>query len=538
MEIRSPLLFCLLALMTHFVGGLKCSPQHSVQLSRSSFPDGFVFGASSSSYQYEGEASEDGRKPSMWDTFTHKHPEKIADHSTGDVADDFYGWYKEDIIQMKEIGLDAFRFSISWPRVLPSGKISGGVNPLGVKFYNDLIDNLLSNGLQPYVTLFHWDLPQALIDDYGGFLSQNIVDDFRDYANFCFRTFGHRVKHWLTLNEPYEISVFGYGNGLYAPGRCSNYIGNCTSGNSATEPYIVGHHLLLSHGAAVKLYREGYKASQKGQIGVILSSSWFMPISQNIVDRKAALRALDFMLGWFLHPITYGVYPEIMRSLVKNRLPKFTKTQSKMLRNSYDFIGINYYTSHYIANSMLPPSMNLSVTTDSHVISSNEKNGVPICPPTDLSWLHVCPKGIRELVLYIKDNYGNPPIVITENGVADANNSTLPIEEALKDNLRIMYHHGHLTYLSKAIKEGANVKGYFVWSFLDDFEWNYGFSIRFGINYVDFENGLRRYPKCSAFWFKKFLQRKKLFSKPYMSHWLVNANHAHFISKDSYLAYL
>ncbi|XP_059649064.1 beta-glucosidase 12-like [Cornus florida] len=388
----------------------------------------------------------------MWDNFSHKHPEKIEDHSSGDVANDFYHSYKEDIILMKEMGLDAFRFSISWSRVIPSGKISGGVNPLGVKFYNDLINNLLSNGLQPYVTLFHWDLPQALIDEYGGFLSPNIVDDFWEYANFCFRTFGDRIKQWLTMNEPYEFSTYGYGYGYYAPGRCSNYIGNCTSGNSATEPYIVGHHLILSHGAAVKLYREKYKAFQKGQIGITLSSNWFVPISQNVANRKAALRAIDFMLGWFLHPMTYGEYPEIMRSLVKNRLPKFTTTQSKMLRNSYDFLGMNYYTSYYAANAMLLTSMNLSMTTDNRVIFSSQKDGVPIGQPTDLSWLHMYPKGIRALILYIKDYYGNPPIVITENGVGDADNSTLPIKEALEDNLRILYHHGHLTYLSKAIK--------------------------------------------------------------------------------------
>ncbi|XP_059649063.1 beta-glucosidase 13-like isoform X2 [Cornus florida] len=436
---------------------------------------------------------------------------------------------------MKEMGLDAFKFSISWSRVLPSGKISGGVNPLGVKFYNDFIDNLLFKGLQPYVTLFHWDLPQALIDEYGGFLSQNIVDDFNNYVNFCFKTFGNRVKHWLTLNEPYEFTIYGYAYGTYAPGRCSNYIGNCTCGNSATEPYVVGHHLILSHAAAVKLYRERYKASQKGQIGVTLSSKWYVPISQNVANQKAALRALDFQLGWFLHPMTYGEYPKNMLSLVKERLPKFTETQSHMLKNSYDFLGINYYTSFYVANAMLLPSMKLSMTTDSRAILSYQKNGVPIGQPTALSWLHVCPQGIRELVLYIKDYYGNPPIVITENGVADANNSTLPVEEALHDNLRIIYHHGHLTYLSKAIKEGVNVKGYFVWSFLDDFEWAYGFSARFGMNYVDYKNGLKRYPKCSALWFKRFLQRKKLLFRPSMSHWLVKGNNTQFMSKDSYL---
>ncbi|XP_059645564.1 vicianin hydrolase-like isoform X2 [Cornus florida] len=415
---------------------------------------------------------------------------------------------QEDVVLMKKIGLDAFRFSISWSRILPKGKISGGVNQLGVKFYNNLIDELLANGLQPYVTLFHWDLPQALEDEYGGFLSPKIVDDYRNYVDFCFKTFGNRVKHWFTLNEPYAYTLFGYTTGTFAPGRCSSYAGNCSSGNSATEPYIVAHHLILSHAAGVKLYREKYKPYQKGQIGVTLVTHWFVPISQSTTSRKAAQRAIDFMLGWFLHPMTYGDYPHIMRSLVGNRLPKFTDWQSKMLQKSYDFLGVNYYTSNYASNVMFSNSVNLSMFTDNRANMTTVKNGIPIGQPTDLNWLYIYPKGIRSLMLYIKDKYGNPPIYITENGIAEANNNTLPIKEALKDKVRILYHYGHLSHLSKAIKEGADLKGYFLWSFLDDFEWDAGFTVRFGINYVDFKNGLKRYPKYSAFWFKKFLKMK------------------------------
>ncbi|KAI8545747.1 hypothetical protein RHMOL_Rhmol07G0062100 [Rhododendron molle] len=290
-------------------------------LTRSSFPAGFVFGAGSASYQIEGAACEDGRAPSIWDIFTHNYPEKIADHSTGDVADEFYNHYM---------------------------------------------------------------------------------------------------------------------------------------------------------------------ASQKGQIGVTLSCKWSVPFSKNTAGQNAAQRVIDFMLGWFLHPLTYGDYPQIMKSLVGDRLPKFTESESQMLKMSYDYLGINYYTSLDAATSALSfDSLHLSITTDNRVASS---------------------EGIRALMLYVKDNYGNPPIFITENGVATANNGN--VEQSLEDEQRIAYHYEHLTYLLKAVKEGADVKGYFIWSFLDDFEWRFGYTVRFGITYVDYKNGLRRHPKNSAKWLNMFLQGK------------------------------
>ncbi|XP_052170081.1 beta-glucosidase 17-like isoform X2 [Diospyros lotus] len=413
---------------------------------------------------------------------------------------------QEDIAQMKAIGFDAFRFSISWSRIFPKGKLSGGVNPLGVQFYNDLIDNILLNGLKPYVTLFHWDLPQALDNEYGGFLSHMIMNDYLDYVDFCFKTYGDRVKYWFTVNEPYEFSALGYAKGIYAPGRCSNYVGNCTLGNSATEPYIVGHHLVLSHAAAVRLYREKYKASQKGQIGVTLSSKWYEPFSNDNVSQKAALRAVDFVLGWFLHPITYGNYPQSMQSLVGNRLPKFTKKETQMLKESFDFLGINYYSSYYAADVRVINTSALSMTTDNHIIEYMTKNGVPIGKPTDLDWLYIYPDGLRKLLLFIKDNYGNPTIIVTENGLAEVKNSSAPVGKSLKDELRIHCYHEHLKCLLKAIKEGADVRGYFIWSFIDNFEWCLGYNARFGITYVDYKGGLRRYLKDSAIWFSEFLQ--------------------------------
>ncbi|GAV78257.1 Glyco_hydro_1 domain-containing protein [Cephalotus follicularis] len=512
MIIQHPLLMYLIAssYLLASIEGLKPSHHHSASFNRSSFPSGFVFGASSSAYQYEGATNADGRGPSIWDIFVRAQREKISDNSTGDVADEFYYRYKEDIALMRDIGLDSFRFSISWSRILPNGTISGGVNQKGVDFYNFLIDELMSKGIEPFPGLFHWDTPQALEDEYGGFLSPKIVNDYRDYAGFCFKEFGDRVKYWVTMNEPNILSEYGYARGSYAPGRCSNYIGNCTEGNSATEPYMVTHNLILSHAAAVKLYREKHQASQKGLVGVTTDSMWLVPKFETIASRKATSRGLDFSYGWVLHPLTYGEYPKTMVELVGDRLPKFTQEQSKMLKGSLDFIGVNYYTARYADDSTSNSSNYPSYTTDSRVNETVEKNGVLIGQPTTASWLYIYPKGIREILLYIKREYNDPLIFVTENGMGDLNNRSLPISEALKDSLRIEYHHLHLSYLLQAIEDGVNVKGYFLWTFLDDFEWVSGYKLRFGINYVDFENGLNRYHKNSAYWFRNFLKKENV----------------------------
>uniref|UniRef100_A0A0R0H3T1 Uncharacterized protein n=1 Tax=Glycine max TaxID=3847 RepID=A0A0R0H3T1_SOYBN len=278
-------------------------------LNRSSFLQGFIFGSASSAYQYEGAARAGGKGPSIWDTFTHKYPEKkIKDVSNGDVLDDSYHRYKEDIGIMKYMNLDAYRFSISWSRVLPKGKLSAGVNHEGVNYYNNLINELMANGLQPYVSLFHWDVPQALEDEYGGFLSPHIE-------------FGNRVKHWITLNEPRSVSKNGYANGRFAPGRCSDWLKlNCTGSDSRIEPYLTLHYQLLAHAATAKLYKTKYQPSQKGLIGITLNFGWYVLVSKEKSDRDAARRGLDFMFGWYMDPLTKGEYPKTMRSMLGNRL--------------------------------------------------------------------------------------------------------------------------------------------------------------------------------------------------------------------------
>ncbi|CAN6453732.1 unnamed protein product [Victoria cruziana] len=394
--------------------------------------------------------------------------------------------------------------AINWSRF--SGKVSGGINNVGIAYYNNLINQLLSKGLKPFITIFHWDLPQALESEYGGFRSKQIIRDFTNFADLCFKEFGDRVKHWITLNEPFSYADGGYVTGTLAPGRCTRVLGNCTVGNSGTEPYIVAHNLLLSHANVAKLYKDKYQVEQKGEIGITLVTHWFIPYSTSTSDHMAAQRALDFMFGWFMDPLTKGDYPESMRLLVGRRIPRFTEQESQLVKGSHDFLGLNYYTTYYASN--IPGDYKItapSYTTDSMANTSGIKNGKDIGHPAASSWLYMYPKGIKDLLIYIKKKYNNPKIFITENGYSEFNNSTLPLMEALKDPWRIKYYSGHLQYLHEAIREGVDVRGYFAWSLLDNFEWSDGYSIRFGLVFIDYNNGLKRHPKQSAYWLQKFL---------------------------------
>nr|AAF34651.2 putative prunasin hydrolase isoform PH-L1 precursor [Prunus serotina] len=516
MQFRSSLLCVLLLLLGFALANTNAArtdpPVVCATLDRTNFDTlvpGFTFGTATAAYQLEGAANIDGRGPSVWDAFTHNHPEKITDGSNGDVAIDQYHRYKEDVAIMKDMGLDAYRFSISWSRLLPDGTLSGGINQKGIEYYNNLINELKSNDIEPLVTLFHWDVPQALEEKYGGVLSPRIVDDFKAYAGLCYKEFGDRVKHWTTLNEPYTISNHGYTIGIHAPGRCSSwYDPTCLGGDSGTEPYLVTHNLLPAHAAAVELYREKYQVSQKGVIGITVVSHWFEPASESQKDIKASFQALDFMYGWFMDPLTRGDYPQSMRSLVKERLPNFTEEQSKSLIGSYDYIGVNYYSSRYASTypDDYSPSTPPSYLTDVHVNVTTELNGVPIGPQAASEWLYIYPKGLYDLVLYTQKKYNDPIMYITENGMDEFNNPKVSLERALDDSNRIDYYYRHLCYLQQAIIEGANVQGYFAWSLLDNFEWSEGYTVRFGINYVDYDNGLKRHSKLSTHWFKSFLK--------------------------------
>ena len=506
-------------------------PATQPRIGRQTFPPKFVFGAATSAYQIEGAADIGGKGPSIWDTYTHKFPGKIADQSNGDVAADSYHRYKEDVQLLKELGMDAYRFSISWSRILPKGR--GKVNEEGVQYYNNLINELLANGIEPYATIFHWDLPEALDAEYGGFLSDKIVEDFKNYADVCFREFGDRVKYWITVNEALTFTTLGYGLGLHAPGRCTDGLEalggkfSCpVGGDSLREPYIVAHNILRSHAETVHLYREKFKPTQHGEIGITHVTQWMVPIDGSPLSKEAQERALHFNLGWFMDPIKFGDYPLSMRALVRERLPVFTDEETTKLKNSYDFIGINYYTSRFARSR--PLSANFKPTSyldDSYVdITAEDNDGFPIDHAEPRSWINVYPRGLRELLLYIKDRYDSPPIYITENGVLEKDQKGQQhLNQVLDDTHRAEYHALHLHELKEAIRMGVNAKGYFTWSLIDNFEWSDGYTSRLGLHFIDYygdhkphphENEkphspphLRRIPKQSVSWFKRLLDR-------------------------------
>ncbi|WOK97651.1 hypothetical protein Cni_G06359 [Canna indica] len=313
-------------------------------LSRDSFSKDFVFGVAASAYQVEGMALKGGRGPSIWDQFV-RVPGMIPNNATADVSVDEYHHYKEDINIMKKYNFDAYRFSISWSRIFPNG--TGKINWRGVDYYDRLIDYMILQGITPCANLYHYDLPLALEEEYMGWLSPRIVDAFADYADFCFKRYGDRVKNWFTFNEPRVIASCGYDTGFHAPGRCT---GCQFGGNSSTEPYIVAHNIILSHATAVKRYREKYQATQKGRIGILLDFVWYEPHTY-AMDIPAAQRARDFHLGWFLHPLTYGQYPNSMQEIVEDRLPVFSYGMDQpgnvtLPGALHDTQRINYYKNY------------------------------------------------------------------------------------------------------------------------------------------------------------------------------------------------
>ena len=456
-----------------------------------SFPKDFTWGVATSAYQIEGAAFEDGKGASIWDAFC-TIPGKINNGENGLTACDHYHLYKEDVAMMKRMGIKNYRFSISWPRVMPTG--TGSVNEAGIQFYSDLIDELLANGITPWVTLYHWDLPLALQMEKDGWLNRAIVDDFAAYARLCFERLGDRVKNWITFNEAWVISILGYGQGVFAPGRISN-----------VEPYLVGHHLLLSHAEAVDIYRKDF-THQKGQIGITNNCDWREPLTENPKDQEAAERALEFFLAWFADPIYLGDYPESMRSRLGERLPHFSEAEKAKLLGSSDFFGLNHYTTMFAADAagnLEQGSVygNGGLSEDQDVNLSVDENW----KYTLMQW-PVVPWGCKKLLQWISKRYDNPPIYITENGCASPDQV---IDGQVDDQFRTDFYKSYLSACHEAIESGVDLRGYFAWSLMDNMEWARGYKQRFGMVFVDFET-LERTVKNSGHWYSNTITKNGL----------------------------
>ena len=433
-----------------------------------------MWGAATAAYQIEGAWNEDGKGPSVWDEFSHQ-PGHIANNDHGDTACDHYHRMPEDVQLIKSLGINNYRFSISWPRIFPEGK--GQPNPAGVDFYDRLLDELAKNGITPFVTLNHWDLPQAL-QEHGGWANRELVDIFTDYAEFIFKKFNDRVRLWSTHNEPWVIAYFGYGEGNFAPG-IKDY----------AQAYQAGHHLLLSHGKAVQAFRQG---GYQGQIGIVLNLAWTKPASSSEKDIQANRRAYLNDWSFFLDPLIKGAYPDELFDWIGPMQPKIEVGDLALIKGSLDYLGINHYNSSEIFYD----------ENGGHL----KKNGIQISAPntrlTDMGW-GVYADGFKNLLLDIKQNYGNPPVIISENGCAVKDQ--VSVDGKVHDIERISYLESYLNAIYEAIQAGVDLKGYFVWSLMDNFEWASGYDKRFGIVYTDYKS-LKRIPKDSAWWFKNIIR--------------------------------
>ena len=432
-------------------------------LTRQHFPEGFIFGTATSSYQIEGAVQEDGRGPSIWDTFC-REPGRIRDGSNGDVACDHYHLWERDLDLLAELGVDAYRFSLAWPRIQPVG--SGAVNEKGLDFYERLTDGLLERGIQPYATLYHWDLPQAL-QDVGGWTNRDVAHRFNDYARIVTERLGDRLASIATLNEPWCSSFLSYDIGEHAPGLKNRKLA-----------LAAAHHLMLGHGLAMQTMRE---LNKKAALGIVLNLSPAYAASLAKEDQDARQFADGYSNRWFLDPIFKGGYPADMWDAFGADIPEVRDGDLKIISAKNDFLGVNYYTRSFVsADGQAKPE------------------GAEY---THMGW-EVYPAGLTELLLRLQNEYHTPPIYITENGAA------YPDERGtgstVHDPQRVAYYQSHLAAVADAARQGADVRGYFAWSMLDNFEWAWGYERRFGLFYVDYATQERVW-KDSGRWYQALI---------------------------------
>lgn len=435
------------------------------------FPEGFALGAATAAYQIEGGVHSDGRGESIWDRFSHT-PGKIERGETGDVASDHYHRWAEDVGLMADLKLNAYRFSVAWPRILPQG--SGAVNPAGLDFYDRLVDALLDRGIEPFVTLYHWDLPQALLDA-GGWPERFVVDLFADYAATVVRRLGDRVQKWITFNEPWVFAFVGHYLGHHAPGL--------TDLRAALQ---VVHHALLSHGKAADAIRANSRT--ESQVGITLSLNHVDSATDRQADLDAARRFDGYFNRWFLDPLFHGRYPDDMLAFWEDRAPEVQPGDLAGLPQRLDFLGINNYSRFVVGEGSELPM---------HVTSHR--------PPgiyTEMGW-EVYPDGLYELLMRVHRDYGPRCIYITENGAAFPD--VLLPGGVVDDPMRAEYLHDYLFAAQRALHEGVPLRGYFVWTLVDNFEWAHGFSKRFGLIYVDYATQAR-FIKASGHWYRQMIE--------------------------------
>ncbi|MCX6383580.1 MAG: GH1 family beta-glucosidase [Actinobacteria bacterium] len=442
------------------------------------FGKDFIFGVSTSAYQIEGAVAEGGRSPSIWDIFS-RTPGNIHGEDIGDVACDHYHRFREDVALMAEIGIDAYRFSISWPRIFPE---KGKYNPEGMEFYKKLIDELSKKGIKATVTLYHWDMPEWLYEMCGGWLNRDSVKWFKEYAIKVFEELNDSVKFWITFNEPQCSSYLGYGNGFHAPGH-----------KNMREALIAAHHILLSHGAAVEAFR-GFDFKDS-KIGIALNLTPAYPASDSKEDMEAAYRFDGFMNRWYLDPVFKASYPEEMEEIYKGFLGEFDFIKNGDLEKisiKNDFLGVNYYSRQLVKFSQ-------NSRLNFEVAHGNFER-------TTMDW-EIVPEALNNLILRLRKEYTRIPIYITENGAAF--NDRISEDGKIHDDKRINYLREHLIKVAELNEKGANIRGYYVWSLIDTLEWSYGYEKRFGIIFVDYETQKRIF-KDSALWYKNLIKERGL----------------------------
>ncbi|HSK87315.1 MAG TPA: GH1 family beta-glucosidase [Anaerolineales bacterium] len=444
------------------------------------FPENFLWGAATASYQIEGAWDKHGKGESTWDRFTHT-PGKIRNNDTGDIADDHYRLWKKDIGLMKKIGLQAYRFSISWPRVLPGGR--GKVNQKGLDFYSKLVDGLLKADIVPFVTLNHWDIPQKL-EDEGGWPARSTAEAFVEYTDVISRALGDRVKNWITHNEPAVVAWMGYGSGIHAPGLKDYKLG-----------VRAAHHLLLSHGQAVPVIRRN---SPGAEVGITLNIAWGVAASNSRADRDAVRANEGEWFRWFADPVYGRGYPSdkvedfTKKGFLPNGLDFVQPGDMDAIATPTDFIGLNYYSRHIFRTN--------GADNDPQTVFSQPKSPEHW---TEMGWENH-PDGLLGVLGRVYFNYQPPKLYITENG---ASYSTPPDEKGdIRDEHRTNYLRTHFVAMHRAIQVGIPLAGYFLWSLMDNFEWSHGFTQRFGIIWVDYETK-KRTLKDSAKWYKKVIKK-------------------------------